>query len=133
MLKLLNRLRSLTSLKRLFVKAIALLPSGSQPLSNRGLIPKIVVLTSEEGKGRLLAKKAIEKGLHTMEAVATKHRQALLFGSSVVLESPMVSNFSPRKTKGCHSIVHVFLYLSFLSCGVLGDATLKINPWLLHF
>jgi maleylpyruvate isomerase len=72
-------------IQRTFTRELAeIINSGTQPLSNLGLIQKIDVLTSEEGKGKLLAKEAIEKGLYAMEAIVTKHRQALLSGSSVL-------------------------------------------------
>jgi maleylacetoacetate isomerase len=72
-------------IQRTFARELAeIINSGTQPLSNLGLIQKVDVITSEEGKGKLLAKEAIEKGLYAMEAIATKHRQELLSVSSVV-------------------------------------------------
>lgn len=88
-------------IQRTFARELAeIINSGTQPLSNLSLMQKIDVLTSEEGKGRILAEEAIEKGLYAMEAVITKRRQEML-SCPCVLGPFLCGTFSPTIADAC--------------------------------
>jgi maleylpyruvate isomerase len=87
-------------LQRTFARELAeIINAGTQPLSNLGLIQKIDALTGE-GKGRLVAEEAIEKGLSSMEAIVTKQRQTMR-SCSLAVGPFLCSTFRPTIAEVC--------------------------------
>jgi maleylacetoacetate isomerase len=96
-----NSLLPTDTLQRTFSRELAeIINAGTQPFSNLSLVQKIDAMTSEEGKGRIFAEEAIEKGLHAMEAIVKNNRQKLLSYSPLV--GPFLcGTFSPTIADAC--------------------------------